>query len=97
MHLNKGIFEIRIGTQRIIVNIIPMGLPDDDIIKEFSISRFMMEDYVIKILLSSSSRIYQELKFKISKPNKLEEKILEVLKILRQQNIQMNPVKRFSY
>ena len=53
-----------------------------------------MNDYVIKILLfSSSNRIYQELKFKIHKPNKLEEKILEVCKILRQQNIQINSSK----
>ena len=80
--------------QKIIVNIIPMGLPEDDIIREFNISRFVMNGYVIKILLfSSSNRIYQELKFKIHKPNKLEEKILEVRKILRQQNIQINSSK----
>lgn len=85
----KDSFEIKIDDTKIVLIIIPMGLPEDKIIRDFGITRFMMEDYIIKILLANPELFYQKLNFKISNSNKLREKILEILTILRNQNILM--------
>jgi len=47
----------------------------------------MMEDYLVKILLSNPDEFYQDLNFKINNSNKLKTKVQEILSILRKQNI----------
>ncbi len=39
-----------------------MGLPQDEIINKFKITKYMMEDYIIKILMTSGTKLYEDLK-----------------------------------
>ena len=85
--LSDDSFTITAADTKIVLSIIPMGLPEDNTIKSFSITRFMMEDYLVKILLSNPDEFYQDLNFKINNSNKLKTKVQEILSILRKQNI----------
>ena len=63
-----------------------LGL-DDNIIKSLELTHFMMEDYLVRILLSNPDKFFKGLKFKIASSSKMKKKISEILSLLRQQDI----------
>jgi len=62
-------------------------------IKSLELRHFMMEDYLLKVLLSNPDDFFQSMKFKIINSSKLEERISEILSLLRQQDISVTSSK----
>ena len=91
--LAEGTFRIKKEDAEITLTVLPMGLPEDSIIKNFAIDHFMMEDYLVRILLSNPEDFFQILKFKITNSAKLKNKISEILSLLREQHISVNSSK----